>query len=181
MATCAEKRTGPARGRQLPQCGGSLRGYFGCGDINETRVRARGMLGSALEFGESCLGGMQSKAFTEEEPLGSWSLGEGVKCHLLHIMNLLSVAKRTPLACGQHGPEWPRALACSPDLAVQFSRLHIPTPGIPTPRSLLFCADSRLGHLGLPSVWEKKLDSGASSPLGFEALEPTRNILGRLL
>lgn len=93
-------------------------------------------------------------------------------------MNLLSVAKRTPPACGQRGPEWPQAPARGPDLALQFSRLQASSPGNPTPRSLLFCADSKLGHLGLPSVWEKEPDSGASGPLGSEDLVPARNTLG---
>lgn len=44
--THAVKSMGPARDSELPQCGGSLWGYFGCGDINQTRVRAREILGS---------------------------------------------------------------------------------------------------------------------------------------
>lgn len=49
--THAVKRTGPARDREFPQREGSPRGYFGCGDINQTpdgqgRHRARETLGS---------------------------------------------------------------------------------------------------------------------------------------
>lgn len=105
-----------------------------------------------------------------EQPVGSWSLGDGMKCHSIHIMNLLSVTKGTPLACGQHGLEWPQALAYSSDLiAVQFSRRQAPSPGIPTARSLL----SRLvlaqrWATWVSHLWEKQLDSDTSGPLGFE-------------
>lgn len=99
-----------------------------------------------------------------------------MKCHLLHIMNLLSVAQRTPLACGQCGPEWPWALPCSSDLAIQSSKFRLPvleSPVLESPLPGPSCLTQRwatlASHLfGRNSQW----------PLGFEGLMPTRNLLG---
>lgn len=113
----------------------------------------------------------------QRKACGQLGLGEGMKCHSLHIMNLLSVSKETPLACGQPGLEWPGALAYSsascPVLQAPGSLSWNPYSQLPL---VLFCAISKLGHLGLPSVWEKELDSDTSAPWALKALVPTRNI-----
>lgn len=100
-----------------------------------------------------------------EQPVGSWSLGDGTKCHSIHIMNLLSVTKGAPLACGQHGLEWPQAPAYSSDLiAVQFSRLLLESP-LPGPSCLVWCWWATwVSHLFGRNSWILT----QVAPLGFE-------------
>lgn len=82
--------TGPGRGNEHRWCGGSLWGYFECGDVNQTAVQASKMPGSSRSWEGVAWG-------RREPPLGSWSLGGGDDMPFAsHQENLLSMAKGTP-------------------------------------------------------------------------------------
>lgn len=135
------KRTGPARDSELPQCGGSLSsgGYFGCGDINQTRVRAREMLGSGQILERVAWVGSRAR-LCKRIASGQLEPGGGDEMPF--------ASHHEPLICGQKNTTslwaaWARVapglLLCSSGLVIQFSSLQASSPGIPTPRSLLSC------------------------------------------
>lgn len=178
--THALNRTGPARDREFPQREGSPRGYFGCGDINQTPDGARETLGSGQSLERVAWVGCGAR-FYKRLASGQLEPGGGDEMPF--------ASHHKPLICGQKNTTslwaaWatvaPRLLLAAQGLAVQFSSLQDPSPGIPTPGSLFsyFVLTQSLGHLALPSVWEKWLDSGTSRPLGLEVPVPTRNIWG---
>lgn len=102
--------------------------------------------------GVVCAGGMQSEALqnTGTSSRAAQALEKGRRVLLLRVMNLLSVARGTPLACGQL-PRlgWPslslqlRSGPCSPPA---FRRFLLESPVLGS--SCLVCA----GPLG-PPIW----------------------------
>lgn len=129
--THAGERTGPSRDNEHRWCGGSLWGYSECSDVNQTVVQASKMPGPS--------GSWEGMAWVDAESrlwaAGAWE--EGMTCLALHI-------RRTSyLWPKEHHSRWAVEAGVAPGsclqplLAIRFSRLEAPAPGIPTPRALL--------------------------------------------
>lgn len=91
-------------GQKSSQCWRQAPGYLECGDEDLSKGDAgvwKGLPGWDVE---------QNLTKGREQPLGSWSLGEGMKCHSVYVMSLLSVAREHHWAVGSMGQSGPRLL-----------------------------------------------------------------------
>lgn len=97
--------------------------------------------------GEGWPGGLQKETLPRQRTAsGQLEPGEGMRCHSVCVMSLLSVAQGAPWPAGSRGRNGPRLLLTA-EISLHFSHLRLPLLESPLHRSLLFCADSK------PAAW----------------------------